>query len=103
MTRNLFLGADLGPAISAASIPEAIDGAGEIWNEFQSTKFRERAKPLAREIKRSKAALVGLQEVALWRMQDVSDGGAPPDQPASRRHARDRRRAGLPRDPPWPS
>jgi len=81
MTRNLFLGADLGPAISAASIPEAIDGAGEIWNEFQSTKFRERAKPLAREIKRSKADLVGLQEVALWRMQAVSDGGAPPISP----------------------
>jgi hypothetical protein len=81
MTRNLFLGADLGPAIGAASIPEAIDGAGEIWREFQSTKFRERAKPLAREIKRSKAALVGLQEVALWRKQDVSDGGAAPMSP----------------------
>ena len=81
MTRNLFLGADLSPAIQAAGIPEAIDGAGTIWNELQSTKFPERAAPLAREIKRSKADLVGLQEVALWRKQVPSDGGAPPLSP----------------------
>jgi endonuclease/exonuclease/phosphatase family metal-dependent hydrolase len=81
MTRNLFLGADLSPAIGAASLGKAIDGAGTIWNEMQSTKFPERAKPLAREIKRSKADLVGLQEVALWRTQTPSDLGAPPQNP----------------------
>jgi hypothetical protein len=81
MTRNLFLGADLAPAINAGSIPQAIDGAGVIWNEMQSTRFPERAAPLAREIKRSRAHLVGLQEVALWRVQTPSDGGAPPISP----------------------
>jgi endonuclease/exonuclease/phosphatase family metal-dependent hydrolase len=81
MTRNVFLGADLGPAIGAGSIPEAIDGAGVIWNEFQSTNFPERAEPLAREIERAKPDLVGLQEVALWRQQSPSDGGAPPLSP----------------------
>jgi hypothetical protein len=81
MTRNLFLGADLSPAIGATTIPAAIDGSGVIWNELQSTKFAERAAPLAREIKRSKADLVGLQEVALWRKQTPSDGGAPPISP----------------------
>jgi Endonuclease/Exonuclease/phosphatase family len=81
MTRNVFLGADLSPVIGATSIPAAIDGAGVIWNELQSTKFAERAAPLAREIKRSKADLVGLQEVALWRKQTPSDGGAPPISP----------------------
>src|SRR5687767_6093844 len=81
MTRNLFLGADLSPAIQATTIPQAIDGAGTVWNELQSTRFQDRAAPLAREIRRSKADLVGLQEVALWRMQTPSDGGAPPISP----------------------
>ena len=81
MTRNLFLGADLAPAINAPTIPQAIDGAGEIWNAFQRTRFQDRARPLAREIKASKADLVGLQEVALWRRQTPSDGGAPPISP----------------------
>ena len=81
MTRNLFLGADLSPAIGAATIPQAVDGAGVIWNEMQRTRFPERAVPLAREIKRSKADLGGLQEVALWRVQTPSDGGSPPISP----------------------
>jgi endonuclease/exonuclease/phosphatase (EEP) superfamily protein YafD len=89
MTRNLFLGADLSPAIGASTLPQAVDGAGVIWNELQSTRFAERAVPLAREIKRSKADLVGLQEVALWRVQTPSDLGAPPSgvgQPATEVH-----------------
>ena len=81
MTRNVFLGADLAPAINAPDLPSAVDGAGVIWNELQSTKFAERAVPLAREIRRSKADLVGLQEVALWRKQEPSDGGSPPISP----------------------
>src|SRR5687767_12308047 len=81
MTRNVFLGADLSPALQATTLPQAIDGAGVIWNELQRTRFRERAVPLAREIKRSKADLVGLQEVALWHTQTPSDLGAPPLNP----------------------
>jgi hypothetical protein len=78
MTRNVYLGADLSPALEATTLPEAIDGAGEIFREVDRTDFPERAVPLAREIKRSNADLVGLQEVALWRQQIPSDLGAPP-------------------------
>ena len=81
MTRNVFLGADLSPAIGAPDIAKAIDGAGTVFNEMVSTKFADRAVPLAAEIKASKADLVGLQEVALWHVQEPSDGGAPPISP----------------------
>jgi endonuclease/exonuclease/phosphatase family metal-dependent hydrolase len=73
MTRNVFLGADLGPALDATTLDGAIDGAGVILNEVDETNFPERAKPLAREIAESEPDLVGLQEVALWRQQIPSD------------------------------
>jgi hypothetical protein len=75
MTRNVFLGADLGPAIGASSLPEAIKAAGEIYRELLSTDFPARSRLLAKEIKKAKPALVGLQEVAHWRVQEPSDLG----------------------------
>lgn len=78
MTRNVFLGADLGPALNATTIDGAVDGGGVIWNEVLATNFPERAVPLAKEIEESGADLVGLQEVALWRQQIPSDLAAPP-------------------------
>jgi endonuclease/exonuclease/phosphatase family metal-dependent hydrolase len=83
MTRNVFLGADLGPALAAPTIPAAVDGGGVIWAEVQATNFPERAVPLAKEIDKSDADLVGLQEVALWRTQTPSDLGGPPLTPGT--------------------
>lgn len=77
MTRNVYLGASLSPALGAPGLAEAVSGAGEIYREIVRTNFPERAIPLAKEIKNSKADLVGLQEVALWRVQTPSDGGSP--------------------------
>ena len=83
MTRNVYLGADLAPALAASTIPAAVDGGGVIWAEVQATNFPERAVPLAKEIDRSGADLVGLQEVALWRTQTPSDLGGPPLTPGT--------------------
>lgn len=77
MTRNVYLGADLGPAIDSGNLNEAVDAAGAIYREVQSTNFPERAIPLANEISDAKPDLVGLQEVAMWRQQEPSDGGNP--------------------------
>jgi len=83
MSRNIYLGADLGPAIGAPDIESAIDGAGQIYNEVARTNFPERAVALADEIKDAKADLVGVQEAALWQQQIPSDLGGPPIGPGT--------------------
>lgn len=67
MTRNLYLGADLGPPIGAKSLAEFTELNGQVLREVTANDFPVRAKGLAQEILKKKPDLVGLQEVALWR------------------------------------
>ncbi len=76
MTRNLYLGADLGPAIGATSIPDFIEKNGQILRDVDTNNFPVRAKGLAKEILKRKPDLVGLQEVSLWRIGPVNLGAA---------------------------
>jgi endonuclease/exonuclease/phosphatase family metal-dependent hydrolase len=66
MTRNLYLGADLTPAIAAASIPELLAATSSIWTTVQATDFPQRAEALAREIADADPHMIGLQEAAVW-------------------------------------
>jgi endonuclease/exonuclease/phosphatase family metal-dependent hydrolase len=67
MTRNIFLGADLGPGLSATNFQELADGAGVILNQVDDNDFSLRAKGLASEILGKNPDLVGVQEGALWQ------------------------------------
>jgi hypothetical protein len=78
MTQNLYLGADLVPAIQAAiacsSVPAPADCPARAllaneaaWAQVRATDFPARAQALARVIDVADPLVIGLQEVALWR------------------------------------
>jgi endonuclease/exonuclease/phosphatase family metal-dependent hydrolase len=76
MTRNLYVGADLLPAVLAIASgdPEAIVIAvSETFGKVRFTDFNARAEGIASEIDAARPDLVGLQEVTTWRSQTPAD------------------------------
>jgi endonuclease/exonuclease/phosphatase family metal-dependent hydrolase len=84
MTRNLYLGADINRPIVAALTAQAAHPGGTPADQaaivtalanatyqtraiVDQTNFNVRARLLAKELKKRRPDLVGLQEVALWR------------------------------------
>ncbi|MGE7387474.1 endonuclease/exonuclease/phosphatase family protein [Streptomyces sp. NPDC004126] len=73
LTRNLYLGADLGPVLAATSQQGLVAAVTAAYANVQATNFPERAEALADEIAGSDPHLVGLQEAVLWRSQTPAD------------------------------
>lgn len=73
MTRNLYLGADFNVILGAQSPAEIPLRVSEFYGHVQATNYPERVKALADEIAEMRPHLIGLQEVALYRMQSPSD------------------------------
>jgi endonuclease/exonuclease/phosphatase family metal-dependent hydrolase len=79
MTRNLYLGSDLGALATVATPQEIPVVAATIWANIQASDFPARAKVLAADIVAQQPDLVALQEVILYRRQIPSDGSPTPN------------------------
>jgi endonuclease/exonuclease/phosphatase family metal-dependent hydrolase len=66
MTRNLYLGSSLGPALEAGTPEAFVEGVARIYATVQYTNFPQRAEAIADEIQEKEPDLVGLQEVTKW-------------------------------------
>jgi len=66
MTRNLYLGSSLGPALEAATPEAFIEGVARIYATVQYTNFPQRAEAIVDEIEETSPDLIGLQEVSKW-------------------------------------
>src|SRR6266498_4877985 len=78
MTRNVYLGTDLGPIFSASTPFALFAAVGAGWAQVQANDFPARAEALADEIAAAKPDLVGLQEATLYRTDVPPDGPATP-------------------------
>jgi endonuclease/exonuclease/phosphatase family metal-dependent hydrolase len=81
MTRNLYLGGDIGRPVRATDGLvgwDALTALGnandELWDIVVATDFPTRSKLLAREIATTAPDMVGLQEAALWRVGPFDQG-----------------------------
>ncbi len=68
MTRNMYLGTDFGEIFAAQSGQELVAEVAEAYAEVEASKPAERIAGIADEIEARSPTLVGLQEVALWRI-----------------------------------
>ena len=76
MTRNLYLGADLAPILSAPTPGAFGQAVVAALTQIAANNFPQRAASLAREIADKRPHLVGLQEV--FRLTLNGSTGAPP-------------------------
>lgn len=74
MTRNLYLGADVGVAL--ALLPDFPAAAQFMWDQMRITDFDRRAPSLAAEVAASRPDVIGLQEATTWRCSEGLLGGS---------------------------
>jgi endonuclease/exonuclease/phosphatase family metal-dependent hydrolase len=78
MTRNLYLGANLRPAIDIQSFQGLVNFAGDALDQVHANNFPVRSRGLAQEIISSKVDLVALQEVSRWADAPCQGNPIPP-------------------------
>jgi endonuclease/exonuclease/phosphatase family metal-dependent hydrolase len=66
MTRNLYLGSELGSLFSAQDQEQLVGAASQVWANMIASNFPARAQVLAAEVAENRPLLIGLQEVSRW-------------------------------------
>jgi hypothetical protein len=64
MSRNIYLGADVGVALEL--IPDMPAAAQFMWDQVNKNDFSKRSIALATEIKSYKPDVIGIQEATIW-------------------------------------
>ena len=64
MSRNIYLGADVGTAMKL--LPNFAAAAQFMWDQVKHNDFEKRASKLALEAAREKPELIGIQEATVW-------------------------------------
>ena len=73
MTRNMYLGTDFDGIFAAPDQISLFIAVGAAFSNVQAGNPQERIAGIADEIEAASPALVGLQEVALWRTGAFAD------------------------------
>ena len=74
MTRNIYLGSELGGLFAAGSPEQLVAATSEVWANVLASDFPARAEVLAAEVAEHRPLLIGLQEVSLFTA--VGAGGS---------------------------
>lgn len=77
-TYNLDLGADLTPLFGATNLQTLQAGAAKVYGDVVASMPEERMRAIAAIMDRQRADVVGLQEVALWRLAPITFVGGLP-------------------------
>jgi endonuclease/exonuclease/phosphatase family metal-dependent hydrolase len=68
VSQNLYLGGDIFSIAFAATAEEAAVATYLVWRDVQASNFPARAKVIAAGIAAQNPDVIGLQEVAIWRI-----------------------------------
>ncbi|MCA1781240.1 MAG: endonuclease/exonuclease/phosphatase family protein [Dermatophilaceae bacterium] len=74
MTRNIYLGSELGGLFAAGTPELLVEAASEVWANVLASDFPARAEVLADEVDEHRPMLVGLQEVSLFTAKNAAGG-----------------------------
>ena len=76
MTRNIYLGSSLQPALEAGTPEQLVEAVAQIYGTMVFTDFPKRASAIAKEIADTQPDLIGLQEVSNWIVTPAANPSA---------------------------